>query len=293
MGRDFAPYEHYLSEQSHIQKGYGDLFDFLEKLKIIYEDGKEVVCCSPEEMAVRRQFPQLGRLLMDHDFMVLYEKLSKIDGGIELLHQRDDELGALLGASKVSEPEPNHSVIKINDIGIDKDSYLIKWFAGKLDEHFYYAERNNQLFVEEMVNDALTINYVKDIKKQLETKENTTSYGEPQAWVSLDNGRSIEVTYEQDGLEEKDYFYSVFLHCTEREFDNNDYASTNGVIVRYNSKMGDSIDSLSDLVRGVLRCNDEEPIEEHSKPSLDEKIGSAESRVSEPENKTQIPEVER
>lgn len=293
MGRDFAPYEHYLSEQRHIQMGYGDLFDFLENLKIIYEDGKEVICCSPEEMAIRRQFPQLGRLLMDHDFMVLYEKLSKIEGGLELLHKRDDELGSLLSAGKVSEPEPNHSVVKINDIGIDKDSYLIKWFAGKLDKNFYYAERNNKLFVEEMVNDALTINYVKDIQKQLENRENTTSYGEPQAWISLDNGRSIEVVHEQEGLEEKDYFYSVCLHCTEKEFDNNDYNSTNGIIVRYNSKMGDTIDAVSDLVRGALRCNDEEPIEEHSNPSLDEQIGSAASRMSEPENRAQIPEVER
>lgn len=153
MGRDWAPYEHYLSEQRQIQMGYGDLFDFLENLKIEY-NGKEEMCCSPEEIAIRRQFPQLGRLLMNHEFMVLYEKLSKIEGGLELLHKRDDELAAFLKAGKVVELKPNHSVLRVDDIGIDKDSYLIKWFAGTLDENFYYADRNNQLFVEEMVKDA-------------------------------------------------------------------------------------------------------------------------------------------
>lgn len=153
MSRDWAPFEHYLSEQHQIKLGYGDLFDFLENLKMEY-NGKTVVCCTPKEMAIRRQFPQLGRLLMDEEFIVLYEKLSKIEGGLDLLHKKDDELAAFLKAGKVTEPEPNHSVLKIDDIGIDMDSYLIKWFTGKLDERFFHSDRNNKLFVQCILEEA-------------------------------------------------------------------------------------------------------------------------------------------
>lgn len=153
MGRDWAPFEVYLEEQRQIKMGYGDLFYHLENLKFKY--GKKEICFSPEEMAIRRQFPQLGRLLMNNNFMVLYEKLSKIEGGLELLHKRDDELGTFLKAGKIDEPEPGHSVLNVPDIGIDTDSYLFKWFAGKLDENFHYAELNNQLFVEAMVKEAV------------------------------------------------------------------------------------------------------------------------------------------
>lgn len=166
MGRDWAPYEHYLSEQRHIQMGYGDLFYFLENMKMVY-NGKEEMCCSQEEMAIRRQFPQLGRLLMNHDFMVLYEKLSKIDGGLDLLHQRDDELATFLKAGRIVNPNTNEYILKVDDIeGIDKDSYLVKWFAGKLDENFYYSERNNELFVEAMVKEAKLLALEEALKRQ-------------------------------------------------------------------------------------------------------------------------------
>lgn len=141
MGRDWAPFEHYLSEQHQIKMGYGDLFDFLESLKMEY-NGKSEVCCTPEEMAIRRQFPQLGRLMMNHSFMVLYEKLSKIEGGLDLLHQKDDELA---------------TVIENKGHGCDESSYLVKWFAGKLDDHFYHSERNDQLFAECMLDEAMIL----------------------------------------------------------------------------------------------------------------------------------------
>lgn len=141
MGRDWAPYEHYLSEQHQIKMGYGDLFDFLESLKMEY-NGKSEVCCTPEEMTIRRQFPQLGRLMMNHSFMELYEKLSKIEGGLDLLHKRDDELA---------------TVIENKGHGCNESSYLVKWFAGKLDDHFYYSERNDQLFVECMLEEAMVL----------------------------------------------------------------------------------------------------------------------------------------
>lgn len=72
---------------------------------------------------------------------------------------------------------------------------------------------------------------LENIKKQFE--KNETVFGEPQAWVYLESNRSIEITLEQEGLEEKDYFYAVRLHCNEDEFDNEDFESTCGIIESY------------------------------------------------------------
>lgn len=140
MSRDWTPAEHYMNEQWQIKEGYGDIFHFMETLKIKYNNGKEEIVHSPEEMAIRRQFPMLGKLLMD-DFVGLYEKLSSISGGIDFLHQKDKELARIIETKEA-----------------DEESYLFKWFVGKLDERFYYGERNHQLFVECILSDAMALN---------------------------------------------------------------------------------------------------------------------------------------
>lgn len=154
MSRDWAPFEYYLSEQRQIKQGYGSFWDMVKSLEI-HVDGKEPEqLFSDEEIALRRKFPFIGRFLFD-DFPKLYSQLSKIEDGIDILHAKDLELATFLEASKVSESGPTHFVLKVDDICVDMDSYLMKWFAGKLDENFYYSERNNQLFIEEMVKEAL------------------------------------------------------------------------------------------------------------------------------------------
>ena len=55
------------------------------------------------------------------------------------------------------------------------------------------------------------------ITNQLKAYSN--GYGEPEAWLYLKSGRSIEITLEQEGLTEEELFFSVRLHCTEQEFD--------------------------------------------------------------------------
>lgn len=140
MSRDWAPFEHYLSEKEHIKAGRGDLFAFLENLTFHYADGRKEVLNPPEEMAIRRQFPMLGKLLMD-DFMELHGRLSRIDGGIDFLHRKDDELARFVETRQT-----------------DEENYLIKWFLGKLDEHFYYSDRNNEMFLECMLNEAMVLN---------------------------------------------------------------------------------------------------------------------------------------
>ena len=159
MSRDWTPLEHYLSEQSQIKRGYGDIFNFMESLKMVYSDGTKVVLHSPEEMAIRRQFPTLGRLFMD-GFMELYERLSKDPRGLDFLHKKDAELEAYLKAREfqITEDSPERVVVNAKSWEGNKDSYLIQWFEGRLDENFYYSERNNELFIECMLSDAMALN---------------------------------------------------------------------------------------------------------------------------------------
>ena len=61
-----------------------------------------------------------------------------------------------------------------------------------------------------------------------------TGYGEPQHWMALPYGRSLEIVYEETG---DDYrYYSWWVHCNETEFDNDDFHSTMGVIDENNSE---------------------------------------------------------
>ena len=70
----------------------------------------------------------------------------------------------------------------------------------------------------------------KDIENFKETFNDETPLGEPQHWIYLKSGRSIEVTHEGHGLSEHEQYFSIRLHCSEEEFDNGEYSSTVGVI---------------------------------------------------------------
>ena len=70
----------------------------------------------------------------------------------------------------------------------------------------------------------------KDIENFKETFNDETPLGEPQHWIYLKSGRSIEITHEEYGLSEDKQFFSIRLHCSDEEFDNGDYCKTCGVI---------------------------------------------------------------
>ena len=70
----------------------------------------------------------------------------------------------------------------------------------------------------------------KDIENFKETFNDETDFGEPQHWIYLKSGRSLEVTHEEDGLPENEQYFSIRLHCSEEEFDNGEYSNTVGVI---------------------------------------------------------------
>lgn len=57
-----------------------------------------------------------------------------------------------------------------------------------------------------------------------------TEYGEPQMWVYLKSGRSIEITFESYCIAKDNQFFSIRLHCSDNEFNDGLYEGTNGII---------------------------------------------------------------
>ncbi len=55
-----------------------------------------------------------------------------------------------------------------------------------------------------------------------------TGYNEPQHWLDMPNGRSLEIVFEDTGDDNR--YYSWRLHCNEDEFDNDTFRGTNGII---------------------------------------------------------------
>lgn len=166
------------------------------------------------------------------------------------------------------------------DVSVKKLGEEMSWIGlDAINRHLYVPQASEPF--EPNYDDLIA-----DLKDQLQQGKQTTELGEPQAWVELENGRSIEVTLEQHGLEGKGQFYSVRLHCNQREYENNDFSSTNGVIdccTTFNS----DIHELDGQIRAAISCSESYPIAKHSleapleplKPSLLAQIEAAVSRL--------------
>lgn len=101
-------------------------------------------------------------------------------------------------------------------------------------------------------------NIIKEVEKQLEEKETYSEYGEPQAWVNLENGRAIEVTHHEENLQPEDQYFSVVLHCSEKEFDEGYFADKCGVIeddISENTGDSTDIDAIKEPLKYVLNAN--------------------------------------
>ena len=72
-----------------------------------------------------------------------------------------------------------------------------------------------------------------------------TEYGEPQIWIYMSDGTSVEVCYEQYGLETSDFFFSVRRHCSDEDFDSDKYRGTMGIMEHY------TYNTRDDLERGL------------------------------------------
>lgn len=134
MSKDLTPREFLMFEDFSIAKGGISIWEMYETTIMHYGD-ETWPMCPPEELAKRKGYPLLGKLL--HQFAELYDKLAEIVGGLEFLRQKDAELAEYVNEGKG-----------------DRDSYLIRWFEGELDPCFYYSEYNDELFHEHILAEA-------------------------------------------------------------------------------------------------------------------------------------------
>jgi hypothetical protein len=83
----------------------------------------------------------------------------------------------------------------------------------------------------------------------------STEFREPQVWICLNDGTSLEITHEEYGIDNiADQYYTARLHCSEEDFENDIYHDTMGIIAQ---TCGDIVDILNMVLyhvqkRGVL-----------------------------------------
>ena len=92
----------------------------------------------------------------------------------------------------------------------------------------------------------------KNILCQLEEGPGETEYGEPQAFLDLSNGRTLEVTHEEYGLPEEKQYYSWRVNCSDEEFEDDAYHSTCGVIDQSSSD-DINLDICSQMLKWAYR----------------------------------------
>lgn len=136
MSRDLTPVQYYLLSEHNKDKGLS-AFDVMEGTSWVI-NGVSHPLHSKEEMNLRRQYPLFGYLL--NTFLDVHDSLSKIPGGLAFLKKKEDELSSYIQSS----------------VG-DHNSPMIKWFEGELDPNFYYSERNEELFVEFLIENAKAV----------------------------------------------------------------------------------------------------------------------------------------
>ena len=63
--------------------------------------------------------------------------------------------------------------------------------------------------------------------------DDETHFAEPQAWIYLKTGASIEVTHEENGLNLPEQYFSMRVHCSDEDFENDKYHATCGIVAAY------------------------------------------------------------
>lgn len=156
---------------------------------------------------------------------------------------------------------------------LDDNEYRSKWTSNSI--ILVDDDETNELYEIMAIIDNREIEYfispveiddiLSDVKEQFEGEWDYTECGEPRAWVYLPNGRKIEVTHEEEGLDTKDQYFSVRLHCTDKEFDNMSFDTYMGVIDYCTSPNTPNVLDVSyikNLLKRMIYVGQNVPLEE-------------------------------
>lgn len=241
---DFTLFEHYGSRVhlAETEKGYG--------IALINEYDED--------------FAEECDLSMDFLFETALKDMDNIKN-YPLFKNADIYLGEYTGVDDCHEL----AVVFPTDISYEEFNKAATILDTLVYKHAYEIREINET-VESIINDVVN---------QFAVEKNKTAYGEPQAWSYLDNERYFEITLEQEGLSENEYFCSVRLHANDIEFVCDAFKETNGVIAEFTTN-NSSPDELRRVLKEAVQINNQLPVKEY-KPTLDEKISMAKSTRTE------------
>ena len=87
--------------------------------------------------------------------------------------------------------------------------------------------------------------------------DDETMYCEPSFWMQLQHGRYLEIVYEDTG--DDDRYYSWRVHCNEKEFDDDIFHETLGVIDGTNSD-DMSLETRMEKLKWAITVAEEKPV---------------------------------
>jgi len=103
---------------------------------------------------------------------------------------------------------------------------------------------------------------LKDLSHQLREGKNLNSYGEPVAVTELPNGRYIEVTAERDGLEPKEYHYTVRVlePAAEMDYERSRFSTRNTSYQSLRSAVNSVVQSFVKSSTPVIQQPEQQPL---------------------------------
>lgn len=125
MGRDFTPYEHYISDKS--------MGGTLRTATFFDNEGKKIEWFKREEKKILEKYRELG-FLFSECLLELWDEMSGHPRyRKEVLETIERDLEFII---------ENIGTLELKN-NFNKTVY--DWFMGKLDKNFYYSDRNNDL----------------------------------------------------------------------------------------------------------------------------------------------------
>lgn len=124
--------------------------------------------------------------------------------------------------SKYNAPDGNGKIYYVESADGNGEDVKVK------DSGLIYVMEPSKPEIEPLLAKIAVLAFMED--DSADVCDDETEYGEPRYWVSLRDGRQIEITHEENGLPQDRQYWSFRLHCSNEEFESGKYLKSMGVI---------------------------------------------------------------
>ena len=144
MSRDWCPLEIYLARENLLEQQGEDLFEMGKRMVIVTGEKSKPIY-SEEEIAFMDDYKWFGSVGRDvlMEIYRSYNDKPEWDNILETLNTVEKKLDNIISHITISSDRK----VSINPTMDLDDDAVKKWFLGELDENFYYADWNNELFL--------------------------------------------------------------------------------------------------------------------------------------------------